>query len=91
MRPAPIPPEAVWPGGQRTVLAAPGGDLTHPHIAPLEVVVDQPGSMPGLRYSARCVLEPGDLEKLTSGGHVWVSFYGGVIPFCVDVTGPEGQ
>jgi hypothetical protein len=91
MRPAPIPAEAVWPGARRVVLSPPSGDLTDPNIAPLEVVVDSPESLGGVRFNARCVLEEGDLEKLAAGGHVWVSFYGGVVPFCVDVTGPDGQ
>lgn len=90
MRPAPIPATAVWEGARRVVMSPPGGDLTDPDIAPLEVVVDRP-QIGGLRYSARCVLEDGDLEKLTAGGHVWVSFYGAVVPFCVDVTGPDGR
>lgn len=85
MRPVPIPDEAVWSGAQRVVMGAPDGDLTNSTIAPVEVVVDRVESTGGLCYSARCVLEPGDLEKLQAGGHVWVSFYGGVMPFSVDV------
>jgi hypothetical protein len=85
MRPVPIPDNAVWAGGQRVVMAAPDGDLTNSTIAPVEVVVDQVESTGGLCYSARCALEPGDLEKLQAGDHVWVSFYGGVMPFSVDV------
>jgi hypothetical protein len=75
MRPAPIP--------------APDGDLTNPDIAAVEMLVDPSvGGLP--RFSARCVLEPGDLDKLAAGGHVWVSFYSHVVPFSVDVTGPNG-
>ena len=91
MRPAPIPAEAVWDGARRVVIAPPGGDLTDPDIAPVEAVVDRPESLGGIRLSVRCVLEPGDLEKLAAGGHVWVSFYGQMVPFCVDVTGPNGE
>lgn len=93
MRPAPIPAEAVWEGGRRIVVAAPGGDLADPTIAPVEAVIDQPDSLPQghKRLSVRCVLEPGDLDKLTAGGHVWISFYGYMVPFCVDVTGPDGD
>lgn len=88
MRPAPIPAEAVWPGARRVVFAAPDGDLTNPDIAPVEVVVDRCSDGVTPRFSTRCVLEPGDLDKLAAGGHVWVSFYGVVVPFSVDVTGP---
>jgi hypothetical protein len=91
MRPAPIPDRAIWAGAKRIVLSAPDGDLTNPHIPPLEALVDLSPSVGCLRFSARCVLEPGDLDKLAGGGEVWVSFYGGVPPFSVDVTGPDGQ
>ncbi|MEV6897466.1 hypothetical protein [Amycolatopsis sp. NPDC051372] len=91
MRPAPIPHDAVWPGARRVVLSAPNGDLTDPDIAPVEMVADCPPSLGAVRYSARCMLEPGDLEKLVDGGHVWVSFYGRVPPFCVDVTDKDGR
>lgn len=89
MRPAPIPDEALWPDSRRIVMAPPGGDLLDPDIAPLEMVADV-GQL-GIRYSARCVLEDGDLDKLAAGGHVWISFSGHVVPFSVDVTGPDGQ
>jgi hypothetical protein len=91
MRPAPIPAEAIREGARRIVVAPPGGDLTDPDIAPVEAVIDRPEGLGGIRLSVRCVLEPGDLEKLTAGGHVWVSFYGQVVPFCVDVTRPNGE
>lgn len=92
MRPAPIPTEAVWPGGRRVVIAPPDGDLTSTVIAPVEAVVDQ-GQDTGIpRISVRCVLEDGDLEKLADGGTVWIAFYGGqLVPFCVDVVDKDGQ
>lgn len=83
MRPAPIPDAAVWPGAQRMVIAPPDGDLTNPDIAPVEALVDQASI--GRRLSVRCVLEDGDLEILARGGAVWVSFYGVMVPFSVDV------
>lgn len=92
MRPAPIPDDAIWEGARRMVIAPPDGDLTSTHIAPVEVLLDvaQDSRMP--RISARCVLEPGDLDKLRDGGTVWVSFYGTqLMPFSVDVVGPDGQ
>jgi hypothetical protein len=90
MRPAPIPDAAIWEGSERRVMAPPSGDPTDPNIAPVEVLIDRVAT--GIRFSVRCVLEPGDLEKLAAGGHVWVSFCGGWMPpFSVDVTGPEGQ
>lgn len=91
MRPVPIPHAAVWEGGHRTVIAAPDGDLTNSTIAPVEAVVDVPPSLGVTCYSVRCALDPGDLEKLATGGHVWISFYGQMVPFCTDVTGPNGE
>lgn len=73
------------------VIAPPDGDLTNSDIAPVEAVIDRAESIGGIRLSVRCALEPGDLEKLAAGGHVWISFYGHMVPFCVDVTGPDGE
>jgi hypothetical protein len=88
MRPAPIPDEAIWPGAVRKVIAAPNGDLTDETIAPVEVLMDRPESLGGVRYCVRMALEPGDLEKLQAGGNVWIAFYGAVVPFYADVTDP---
>lgn len=33
-------------------------------------------------------LEPGDLENLKAGGEVWVSMWGGLAPFAVEVVPP---
>lgn len=92
MRPAAIPDEAIWAGAHRMVIAPPDGDLTSTDIAPVEVLIDH-SEMAGVpRISARCVLEDGDLDKLVAGGTVWVSFYGGqLMPFSVEVVGPEGD
>lgn len=87
MRPAPIPDGDIWDGARRIVVGPPGGDLDS-GIAAVEVLVD--ASSIGPRMSARCVLEDGDLDALTAGGTVWVSFYGGsLVPFSVDVLPPQ--
>lgn len=84
MRPVPIPDEAIWAGAERVVVAGPGGDLAGP-IPAVEALADETPSG-WRRLSVRCVLEPGDLERLAVGECVWVSFYGGgVPPFSVDV------
>lgn len=86
MRPAPIPDGEVWDGAKRIVIGPPGNDL-HSQISAVEVLVD--ASTVGPRVSARCVLEDGDLDALTAGGTVWVSFYGHqLMPFSVDVLPP---
>lgn len=93
MRPTVVPDGALWPGSQRIVVAAPNGDLTDPEVAPVEAVVDMTDMDGGqvVRLSVRCALEPGDLEKLAAGGHVWLSFLGRLPVFSVTVTDGDGQ
>jgi hypothetical protein len=86
MRVTTIPDNAIWDGAQRLVIGPPDGDPTG-DIRPVEAIVDiPPTGIP--RLSVRCALEPGDLEKLTAGGHVWIAFYGHMVPFCIDITEP---
>jgi hypothetical protein len=87
VRPAPIPDSAVWPDAERIVVAPPDGDLTNSDIAPVEALVDrvEMSGTSGRRLSVRCVLEDGDLGKLEAGAAVWISFYGVMVPFSVDV------
>lgn len=54
MRPIPIPDAWVPEGAERRVLAAPGGDLTDPDVAPLEVLVGTD------TYTSFWVTEPSD-------------------------------
>jgi hypothetical protein len=85
VRPIPIPDAAVWNGARRVVVAGPDGDLTNDLIRPVEVIEDRSPST-GMRVlTALCALDPGDLEALTAGGLVAVSFYGALTPFSVDV------
>lgn len=87
MRPVPIPDDVIWSGATRKVFSAPNGDLLDPEIAPVEAVIDFPRDPSTPVISVRCALEDGDLEKLAGGGHVWISFYGHIVPFSVDTTG----
>jgi hypothetical protein len=92
MRVAPIPDDEILPGGKRVVFGPPPGhDLTG-DIRAVEMCVRHVESLCGVRVmSARCVLEPGDLETLQAGGSVWVHFYGGqLLPFDVNVLSPGG-
>lgn len=84
MRVTTIPDEAVWAGAERIVVGPPDGDPTGA-IRPVEAVVHTSPSTGMPVLSVRCALEDGDLEKLAAGEHVWVSFYGGMPPFSVDV------
>lgn len=88
MRPTLIPAELVWEGARRIVMSPPDGDMLNPEIAPLEMIAT--AGPRGVTFSARCILEDGELERLTAGGHVWITFAGHVVPFSLDVTGPDG-
>lgn len=92
MRPAPIPDAEILPGSRRIVVGPPPGhDLTG-DIRAAEVCVHTSEALGVPVLSARCVLEPGDLEALQAGGAVWVHFYGGqMLPFDVDVIGPTPE
>lgn len=84
MRVTPIPDSAVWEGAERAVIGPPDGDLTGP-IRAVEAVIHRSESTGLPILSVRCAPEPGDIEKLAAGGHVWISFYGRMVPFNVDV------
>jgi hypothetical protein len=90
MRPTPIPDTEVWEGATRKVLAAPDGDLANPDIAPVEALVDRSPSTGALNLSVRCVLEDDDLAKLIHGGTVWLTFWGGMVPWSASVVAPAG-
>lgn len=89
MRPTPIPDHEVWEGATRRVFAAPDGDLTNPDIAPCEALVDVSPSTGVRNISVRCELEAGDLEKLQAGGTVWLTFWGGMVPWAATVVEPR--
>jgi hypothetical protein len=89
MIPVPIEQNDLWKGSKAVVISPPDGDLTNDEIRAVEAVVDQPDSFDGAwRYSMKLELEEGDIEKLLDGGHVWLSMWGHVVPFAVDVKGP---
>jgi hypothetical protein len=93
VRPTPIPDAEIWPGAVRLVLAAPSGDLTGDgssvdQAAAVEILVDRGQNTGAPRCCVRFELESGDLEKLTAGGTVWLSVYGRLPVFCMDVKGP---
>lgn len=86
MRVTPIPDGEGWPGATRIVMGPPHGADPTGDIRPLEMLAEI--VIGHAAYSARCVLEDGDLEHLAAGGVVWLTFYGGVTPFSVTVSPP---
>lgn len=97
MRPVPIPDARVWTDEagrtpERRTLGAPRGHETDVH--PIEVLVEEdppPGGVKGLgaQYHVLLSLEDGDLERLVVDGHVWLTFWGAVVPFALTVPGKE--
>jgi hypothetical protein len=87
MRVTTIPDNEIWAGASRIVMNPPNGDLTG-DIRACEMVAEIHQGRPA--YSARCVLEDGDLETLQAGGVVWLTFYGAVMPFSVTVAPATG-
>lgn len=89
MRPTPIPDNEVWENAVRRVIAPPNGDLTNPHIALVEAVVDRSPSTGALCLSVRCILEDGELEHLAAGGTIWLTFWGAMTPWAATVVPPQ--
>lgn len=88
MRPTPIPDNEVWTGAIRRVIGPPDGDLANPNIAPVEALLDRAPDTGALNISVRFVMEDGDVEKLAAGGTIWLTFWGHVVPFAVNVVDP---
>ena len=94
MRAIPIPDDHIPDGTTRHVLAEPGGDLTNPDIAPLEVVISDK-DYEGLRlFASLWKLEDDDLAVLQkNGGKFWLTVYSPahpVVAMVVDPVVPEG-
>jgi hypothetical protein len=88
MRPTPIPDHEIWEGATRKVILPPDGDMTNPDIAPVEALVDRSPSLGSVRLSVRCELEDDDLHQLQAGGTVWITFWGGMVPWSTSVLPP---
>ncbi len=84
MRPTPIPDDEVWAGHDRIVMGPPAGHEVTGDIRSVEMLVDRRGAVPV--YTARIVLEDGDLERLGAGEAFYLSMWGHVVPFDVAMT-----
>lgn len=93
MRPTPIPDAEVWPGAIRVVLAAPCGNLgghrsSVDQASVVEVLINRGQDTGAPCACVRLQLEPGDLKEPAAGGTVWLSAYGPMPVFCMDIKGP---
>lgn len=91
MIPQPVTDEMVLEYGEgnavkRTFVGPAGMD----NVAPCEAVVHRSptdGETAVIRVPMH--LEPGELTKLLAGGTVWVSMWGGLSPFAVEVVSSD--
>lgn len=75
MRPVPIDDKFIGEDAKRIVIAPPGGDMTHPEIAPVEAMfVDGEGIM------IRIAVEDADFESLRERPFVWLTLRTNQIP-----------
>jgi hypothetical protein len=89
MQPTGIPDHLIRDGAVRQTVGAPD-DPRYADVEDCEALVERgPNDLAQVRV--RLELEPGDLEDLTAGGHLWVTFLGGILPFHVTTTPPEGN
>jgi hypothetical protein len=87
VRPTPIPDDELEanPGCRRQVIGPPPGFDYDGPIAAIEALVGISEELGTTVYRFRCVLEDDDLERLTAGMPVWVSFCGRVVPWSIQV------
>jgi len=87
VKPTPIPDAEVWAGAERVLYGPPPGQGVD--IATVEALEDHSERTGLVRVSVRLEVEPGDVGKLRQpGGAVWLTFYGGMVPWSVDVERP---
>lgn len=84
MRPTLFPNNLALPQPlKRLIVAPPSGDLNDPDISPIEAIVGK-CILPNFdcdEYMVKIVLEPGDIEDLTTNSCFYIVFMGAVVPF----------
>lgn len=87
MRPTPIPDDelALNHDHRRVVIAPPRGYEIDGPIAPVEALIGHSDLLDCTVYRFRIVLEDDDLERLTAGMPIWVTFCGHVVPWSAQV------
>lgn len=87
MIPMVIEDNEVWEGARHRIISPPDGDLDNEKIGPVDAVIDLVDGTP--RFNMKLRFEEGELERLQNGGHIWVSMWGHVVPWCAQVVGGE--
>ena len=87
MRPTPIADGQILEGHDRLVMGPPRGHDVTGDTRAVEMCCQRDPEY-GQVFRARYVLEDGDLERLAAGEPIWVSFFGMVVPFAVDLAEP---
>lgn len=84
-------PSETGPGNPEAVKRTFVGPDDMPNVEPCEAVVHR--SSDGVTAVVRIPmkLEPGELEALNAGGTVWVSMWGGLSPFAVEIVAPPAE
>lgn len=97
MKPTPVTDEMVLSfagssdqgdGNPEAVKRVFAGPEDMPNVDPCEAVVHRSNDGVTAVVRVPLELEPGDLEKLKAGGRVWLSMWGGLAPFAVEVVAP---
>lgn len=87
MRATPLP--SSW-NGPRAVIGP--DDPTRDDLRPCEYAgrpsVEYPGRW---RYLVRVELDDLDRDLIARGGVLWLDLDGGEVPWCIHVTGPDGE
>lgn len=72
-------------GYERIIMNPPDGDMTNDHIRAAEMLVKYYPDINTRIFRARFVPEPKEIVDLQSGAPVWLSLWGAVVPFNVQV------
>jgi hypothetical protein len=88
MKPGPIPDDEILEGHRKMTMR---GDEAL-NIADVEMLVTEDPERSGMPiWRTRVTLDDGDLERLAAGEPIWVSFWGGVVPFDVNLADPPEE
>lgn len=87
MKPAAVTDDMVWDGAVKRTFIGPE-DL--PDCEPCEAIVERSQADPNVAVvRVPLELEPNEIIHLLAGGQVWLTMFGGICPFAVEVAPPS--